>query len=118
MPRLLAGIPADGAMSLDEHLGVHGPLPLGCDAAQAPHASRPLIEEVERAGLLGRGGAGFPTATKMRAVAGARGRAIVVVNGAEGEPASLKDRTLLQSASPPRPRRRPCWPPRRSAPTR
>ena len=39
---------------------------------------------------------GFPTATKMRAVAAARGRAVVVVNGAEGEPASLKDRTLLE----------------------
>jgi NADH:ubiquinone oxidoreductase subunit F (NADH-binding) len=33
----------------------------------------------------------------MRAVAGSRGRAIVLVNGAEGEPASLKDRTLMQS---------------------
>ena len=76
-----------------------------------------LIDEIERAGLLGRGGAAFPTATKMRAVADARRRAIVVVNAAEGEPASLKDRTLLESlphlvldgAS---------WPPKRSARTR
>jgi NADH:ubiquinone oxidoreductase subunit F (NADH-binding) len=56
-----------------------------------------LVEEIERSGLLGHGGAAFPTATKMRAVAGARKRAIVVVNAAEGEPASRKDRTLLET---------------------
>ena len=48
--------------------------------------------------MRGRGGGGFPTGTKWRTVAGfstpAR-RATVVVNGAEGEPGSLKDRTLL-----------------------
>ena len=56
-----------------------------------------LIDEIEQAGLLGRGGAAFPTATKLRAVAGARGRAVVVANGVEGEPASLKDQTLLET---------------------
>ena len=52
---------------------------------------------VERAGLIGRGGAGFPTATKLRAVARGRGRPVVVVNGAEGEPASRKDALLLST---------------------
>jgi len=98
LPRLLSGVPEHGAMTLREHLAVHGPAP-------APRAggrrrgrdqAEDLIEEIARAGLLGRGGAGFPTATKMRAVASARGRAIVVANGAEGEPASLKDHTLLE----------------------
>jgi NADH:ubiquinone oxidoreductase subunit F (NADH-binding) len=66
-----------------------GPL-AGADAPPRARACR---------GLLGRGGAAFPTATKLRAVAaaGTRRRAIVVANGAEGEPASLKDRTLLES---------------------
>ena len=50
---------------------------------------------VERSGPTGRGGAGFPTGRKMRSVASRRGPAVVIANGAEGEPASGKDRLLL-----------------------
>jgi NADH:ubiquinone oxidoreductase subunit F (NADH-binding) len=52
---------------------------------------------VDQAGLLGRGGAAFPTATKLRAVAESRSRhhPTVIVNACEGEPISAKDRTLL-----------------------
>ncbi|PWG75056.1 NADH-quinone oxidoreductase subunit H, partial [Enterococcus hirae] len=53
------------------------------------------IEEIGRAGLRGRGGGGFPTARKMLAVRGARD-VTVVCNAAEGEPATFKDRWLLQ----------------------
>jgi NADH:ubiquinone oxidoreductase subunit F (NADH-binding) len=85
-------------MSLEEHLAVHGPLPeLGGGRRRDRDEGARLVEEIERAGLLGHGGAAFPTARKMRAVAAARGRAIVVANGAEGEPASRKDRTLMAS---------------------
>jgi NADH:ubiquinone oxidoreductase subunit F (NADH-binding) len=55
-----------------------------------------LIDMVDRAALRGRGGAAFPTATKLAAVAEAGRRSIVVANGAEGEPASAKDRLLLE----------------------
>jgi NADH:ubiquinone oxidoreductase subunit F (NADH-binding) len=54
------------------------------------------IVELKAARLRGRGGATFPTWRKWEAVAGrAGGRAVVVVNGAEGEPASCKDRALM-----------------------
>jgi NADH:ubiquinone oxidoreductase subunit F (NADH-binding) len=54
-----------------------------------------LIDVVQHSGLRGRGGADFPTARKLRAVAGGRRRPTVVVNGSETEPASAKDRLLM-----------------------
>jgi NADH:ubiquinone oxidoreductase subunit F (NADH-binding) len=74
-------------MTLADHEAAHGTLP-------RPEA-RELIEEVELSGLRGRGGADFPTAQKLRAVAAGRRRAVLVVNGSETEPASAKDRLLL-----------------------
>lgn len=53
-----------------------------------------VIAELERAGLRGRGGAGFPAHIKWRTVGRSR-RCVVVANGEEGEPASYKDRWLL-----------------------
>lgn len=64
--------------------------------APLPTVGRRFIDDLERSGLAGRGGASFPTATKWRAVAErSRGDAVVLVNGAEGEPQSKKDRTLM-----------------------
>ena len=61
-----------------------------------PHVTAEFISVIDRAALVGRGGAAFPTAVKWRAVAQrSRGNAVVVVNGAEGEPKSLKDRLLM-----------------------
>ena len=56
-----------------------------------------LLAEIDAAGLRGRGGAGFPTARKLAAVAAGRSP-VVIANGAEGEPASAKDRTLWAHA--------------------
>ena len=117
LPRLLTGIPAHGRDDPRRAPGRARTAPARARGADAGVES-PLIGRIERAGLRGRGGAGFPTATKLRAVADARGRAIVVVNAAEGEPASLKDRTLCADAAAPGARRRPARGPRRSAPTR
>jgi NADH:ubiquinone oxidoreductase subunit F (NADH-binding) len=62
-------------------------------------AADELLGEIESSGLLGRGGAGFPLAVKVRAVRDngrTAGGAVVVANGEEGEPASIKDRWLLR----------------------
>src|SRR5260370_7471833 len=59
-----------------------------------------LLDLIEQSGLRGRGGAAFPLATKARAVgrvAKWRGTPMVVGNGEEGEPASIKDRWLLRN---------------------
>ncbi len=61
-------------------------------------AGRALIEALVRSGLTGRGGASFPAGLKWRALASAsNGSAVIVVNGAEGEPQSHKDRLLMVS---------------------
>lgn len=57
---------------------------------------RPLIETIADSGLRGRGGAAFPVAVKMRTAA-RHHRGIVIANGAEGEPASRKDRLMLEN---------------------
>ncbi len=55
-----------------------------------------LIQAVEEAGLLGRGGAAFPTHIKMRAVAQGEPPKYLVVNADESEPGNFKDRFLLE----------------------
>jgi NADH:ubiquinone oxidoreductase subunit F (NADH-binding) len=91
LPRLLPPAPAAGPVSLAGHLARYGPPPSpGLTRGQRSE----LLAEVARSGLTGRGGAGFPTARKMAAVAAGRG-AVVVANGTEGEPATAKDKVLL-----------------------
>jgi NADH:ubiquinone oxidoreductase subunit F (NADH-binding) len=110
--RLLSAWDATHRCDLAGHLSHYGPLPeLRGDLVES------FVRSVAGAGLSGRGGAGFPTAVKLRArrdavgrdrwVAGHRAgagratrrpgapRGVVVVNAMEGEPASSKDEVLL-----------------------
>lgn len=55
-----------------------------------------VLDLLDRSGLTGRGGAGFPTGRKWRAVRMASGHEkVVVCNADEGEPGCFKDRALL-----------------------
>ncbi len=59
-----------------------------------------LIDVVNKSGLRGRGGAGFPTGVKWSTVAALASESLpttVVVNGAEGEPGTFKDRAILRA---------------------
>jgi NADH:ubiquinone oxidoreductase subunit F (NADH-binding) len=88
MTRLLDGRDLTlGAEGLTEHVQRLGPLPA---------AGSSFIDVLVRSGLSGRGGAAYPAGQKWRSVAAqSNGTAVVIVNGAEGEPRSLKDRLLM-----------------------
>ncbi|MFB4315661.1 ferredoxin [Actinomadura sp. 21ATH] len=111
-PRLTLGFDRFDRLDLERHKAVHGKL------------NTPVLEDLvamaEQVDMRGRGGAGFPFARKLAAVAARithpsadqtrllpgededRRRpaadAVVVVNGAEGEPGSSKDKVLLTRA--------------------
>ncbi len=90
-PRLTAGLDRTFRLDLAGHLEVHGPFPR--------LTFRQLITMAERVDLRGRGGAAFPLARKMKAVAESsntdKSRTVILVNASEGEPASAKDAMLL-----------------------
>jgi NADH:ubiquinone oxidoreductase subunit F (NADH-binding) len=89
IPRLLAGLDGGGrAVSLDEHMNQWGRPPASMSAS--------FIDELDRSGLRGHGGAWFPVGAKWRSIRRSiTKRPIIVANGAEGEPASGKDRLLV-----------------------
>ena len=89
-------LPATPVASLEAYRAAGGGRGLDAALRLGPEAT---IDEVVAAGVRGRGGSGFPTGLKWRTVsefASAEERATVVVNGAEGEPGTFKDRTLLR----------------------
>jgi NADH:ubiquinone oxidoreductase subunit F (NADH-binding) len=94
-PARLLFVDCRGASPLDlaGHIANHGALavPSGDD----PSWKAGMFRAVAASGLLGRGGAGFPSAAKWDVVSRASRPPIVVVNAMEGEPASDKDRVLL-----------------------
>ena len=66
------------------------------EKAQKRMTPEEVIKEVTASGLLGRGGAGFPTGIKWEGAAAAPGSPkYIVCNADESEPGTFKDRVLL-----------------------
>jgi NADH-quinone oxidoreductase subunit F len=93
-PVLLRYVHEPDQADLDAYLARGGYAGLRRALSMTPEA---VIEEVERSGLRGRGGAGFPTGRKWKFLP--QDPAVtryVVVNADEGEPGTFKDRTLME----------------------
>src|ERR1700721_816758 len=81
---------------LSGHVAEHGPLPIPATRDRA--WQQKLVDRLQISGILGRGGAGFPSFIKLASAVSGKGTGVVVVNGMEGEPASDKDKVLLSRA--------------------
>ncbi|GAB1812419.1 NADH-ubiquinone oxidoreductase-F iron-sulfur binding region domain-containing protein [Mycobacterium sp. MUNTM1] len=91
-PRLLSEHAAQAREDLATYRKLGGYRPLADPDA--------FLSEIDSSGLIGRGGAAFPLAVKLRTVRDngrSLGVPVVVANGEEGEPASAKDRWLLRN---------------------
>ena len=65
---------------------------------RTPISPEAIIATIEKSGLRGRGGAGFPTAPKWRiARSQVADEKYVICNGDEGDPGAFMDRMLLES---------------------
>ncbi len=83
-------------LDLDEYLEYGGFSALRKCLAQLDAAQ--IIAEIERSGLRGRGGAGYPASSKWAAVREQDAREkYVVCNGDEGDPGAFMDRMLMES---------------------
>ncbi len=81
--------------SLESYVGAGGYEAL---AAAFTQGAAVVIDEVSSAGLMGRGGAAFPTGIKWKGVADAEGaQKHVVANADESEPGTFKDRTVMEN---------------------
>ncbi|MGH9189261.1 MAG: NADH-ubiquinone oxidoreductase-F iron-sulfur binding region domain-containing protein [Acidimicrobiales bacterium] len=88
---------AEPHTSLASFAAIGGGTGIEAAAELGPDAT---VDRIEASGLRGRGGAGFPTGRKWRTIrenASDRLAATVVVNAAEGEPGSFKDRAILRA---------------------
>lgn len=101
MPELMP----TGRITQPEHLGEPEPLADylgrgGYEGLRRALGMEPeeIIAEVAKANVIGRGGAGYPAASKWAAARAHPAPRYLVVNGAEGEPGSFKDRQLMAVA--------------------
>ena len=83
------------AESIDEAIAVRGYEALAnVISGNNPDA---VIDEIEKSGLRGRGGGGFPTGRKWRFTAANKGgKSYVVCNGDEGDPGAFMDRSIME----------------------
>jgi NADH-quinone oxidoreductase subunit F len=91
--RLLARVGRVDPTSLEDYLASGGYLALREALAMGPAR---VVEELGRAGVLGRGGAAFPSGRKWEAVAAAPAPRYVVCNADEAEPGTFKDRAIVE----------------------
>ena len=91
---LTANCGKDIPTSLDEYLRHGGYLAFRKVLQISPEA---VVKEVKDSGLVGRGGAAFPTGVKLESTAKADGQPkYVVCNADEAEPGTFKDRIMLE----------------------
>jgi NADH-quinone oxidoreductase subunit F len=90
-------LPLEPYRSIDDYVAVGGGRGLAAARSLPPDV---IIDEIRASGLRGRGGGGFPTGEKWRTVRSFASPLLhtsVVVNAAEGEPGTFKDRTIMRS---------------------
>ena len=91
---MLGRLVQGGAPTLAAYKRLDGYHALALALERTPDA---IVAEIERSGLRGRGGAGFPAGRKWRAVAGQRSEEkYIVANGDEGDPGAYIDRFLME----------------------
>jgi len=81
-------------LSIDSYINLDGYK--GLEKALSLHPTK-IIDEIEKSRIRGRGGAGFPTHIKVRALSKQPGEKFIVCNADEGEPGNFKDRSILEN---------------------
>jgi NADP-reducing hydrogenase subunit HndC len=81
--------------NIDEYIAFDGYKALGiCLTEKTP---QDVIDIISQSGLRGRGGGGFPTGTKWKFGAAAKGdKKYIVCNADEGDPGAFMDRSVLE----------------------
>ncbi|NIP83854.1 MAG: NADH-quinone oxidoreductase subunit F [Gemmatimonadetes bacterium] len=92
--RTTADVPEYRTLAGYRDAGGYGEL---ASCARGERSPEDVMESLERSGLKGLGGAGFPAARKWGFVRAEPGPRAVVVNADEGEPGTFKDRHLMET---------------------
>jgi len=96
MPRVLRNKGIIDPESIDEYIGQDGYF--GAFRALTEMSSEDVVDCVKKAGIRGRGGAGFPTGVKWGFAAQSKGDTkYVLCNADEGDPGAFMDRSILEA---------------------